>query len=213
MSQPPLPGGRGRERFSRATLRCRKRLGTIWMVSRKEHGGLLLCNIKVLKIYIRIMNRPSSKTINSSALIGKLKRFNSGVRRFFELASSPTASRQDLFEEFNGDLLDRREVQTYPQWKVQTCFRNLNRHQRKRSKQRKIYILPIGPFPEVLWRPLPGMEVSIFDLIVNFTTVFFHGMTVKRMDEIPATELNCKKRIHHYTGKLQLLVIGKLREC
>lgn len=198
--------------FSHAQLRCGKRLGTIWTVARKEHGGLLY-NIEVLRIYIRIMNRPSSKRINSSALIGKLKRFNNGVRRFFELASSSTALRQDLFEEFNGDLLDRQEVQTYPQWKVQTCFRNLNRHQRKRSKQRKIYILPIGPFPEVLWRPLPGMEVSIFDLIVNFTTVFFHGMTVKRMDEIPATEVNCKKRIHHYTGKLQLLVIGKLREC
>lgn len=169
----------------------------------------MLCKDKVLKI-IRIMNRPSSKTINNRALIGKLKRFNNGIRRFFELATSPTASSQNLFEEFTGDPLDRREIQTYPQWKVQTCFRNLNRLQKKRSMQRKIYVLPIGPFPEVLWRPLRGMEVSIFDLIVNFAAVFFHGMTVKLVDEVLATEVNCEKRIHPDTGKLQLLVTGKV---
>ena len=171
----------------------------------------MLCKDKVLKI-IRIMNRPSSKTINNRALIGKLKRFNNGIRRFFELATSPTASSQNLFEEFTGDPLDRREIQTYPQWKVQTCFRNLNRLQKKRSMQRKIYVLPIGPFPEVLWRPLRGMAVSIFDLIVNFAAVFFHGMTVKLVDEILATEVNCEKRIHPDTGKLQLLVTGKVWE-
>ena len=137
---------------------------------KKQHGGLL-CKDIVFKL-IRTMNRPSSKTINSRALIGKLKRFNNGVRRFFELATSPTASSQNLFEEFTGDPLDRREIQTYPQWKVQTSFRNLNRRHRKRSKQREIYILPIGPFPQVLWRPLPGMEISTFDLIVNIAAVF-----------------------------------------
>lgn len=179
------------------------------MDSLKKKNGGLLCKDKVWKI-IRIMNRPSSKTTNNRALIGKLKRFNNGIRRFFELATSPTASSQNLFEEFTGDPLDRREIQTYPQWKVQTCFRNLNRHQKKRSRQRKIYILPIGPFPEVLWRPLRGMEVSIFDLIVNFAAVFFHGMTVKLVDEVLATEVNCKKRIHPDTGKLQLLVTGKV---
>ena len=197
--------------FSRAKLRCRKRLGSTWTVSKKQNGGLP-CKVNVLKI-TRIMNTPSSKTINSRALIGKLKRFSNGVRRFFELATSVTASSQNLFEEFSGDPLDRREIQTYPQWKVQTCFRNLNRHQKKQSKQRKIYILPIGPFPEVLWRPLRGLEVSVFDLIVHFTAVFFHGMTVKCMDEISTTEVNCKKRMHPDTGKLQLLVTGKVREC
>lgn len=174
---------------------------------KKQHGGLL-CQDKILK-----MSRSSAETINSRALIGKLTRFNDGMRRFFELATSSTASCQNLYEKFTGEPLDRREIQTYPEWKVQTCFRNLNRHQRKRSKQRKIYILPIGPFPEVLWKPVLGMEVSIFDLIVNFAAVFFHGMTVKRMDEILATEVNCKKRMHPETEKLQLLVTGKVREC
>lgn len=56
------------------------------------------------------------------------------------------------------------------------------------------------------------MEVSIFDLIVNFAAVFFHGMTVKLVDEVLATEVNCEKRIHPDTGKLQLLVTGKVRE-
>ena len=148
--------------------------------------------------------------MNGRALIGKLKRFDDGVRRLFELAFSPTDSSQNLYETFSGEPLDRREIQTYPQWKVQTCFRNLNRHQRKRSKQRKIYILPIGPFPEILWKPVEEMDqVSLFELVANFAAVFFHGMTVKLMDEIVVTEVNCKRRMHPVTGKLQLLVTGK----
>ena len=158
------------------------------------------------------MSLSVSKTTNSRALIGRLKRFDYGIRRVFELAAPPADSRQNLFETFAGDPLDRREIQTYPAWKVQTCFRNLNRYQRKRSKQRKIYILPIGPFPEVLWKTVEGMEVSIFELLVKFAAVFFHGMTVTLMDEILATEVYCKRRVHPDTGKLQLLVKGKLRD-
>ena len=152
------------------------------------------------------MSVSASQTTNSRVLLGKLKRFDDGVRRLFELAT--TYSRQDFYETFTGDPLDRREIQTYPAWKVQTCFRNLNRHQRKRSKQRKIYMLPIGPFPEVLWKPVEGMEVSIFELLVTFAGIFFQGMTVILMDEIRVTEVKCKKRIHADTGKLQLLVTG-----
>ncbi|XP_078346671.1 archaemetzincin-2-like [Oculina patagonica] len=156
------------------------------------------------------MSLSASKTTNTRVLLGKLKRFDKGIRHLFELAPLPADSCQNLYETFTGDPLDRREIQTYPAWKVQTCFRNLNRHQRKRSKQRKIYILPIGPFPEVLWKPVEGMEVSIFELLVNFAAVFFHGMIVKLMDEILVTEVNCKRRMHPETGKLQLLVTDLL---
>ena len=152
------------------------------------------------------MNGSKSKPINRRALIGKLKRFDVGVRALFALA---TDSCQNLYQTFTGDPLDRREMQTYPEWKVQTCFRNLRRHQRKRSQQRIIYILPIGPFPEVLWKPIVQGTISTFELIRRFVSVFFHGMTVKIMDEIAVTKINCKQRLHPVTGKLQLLVTGK----
>jgi len=151
----------------------------------------------------------SGMIVNHRALTGKLKRFNEGLRRLFELALvSPDRC---LFESFTGDPLDRREIQTYSEWKVQTCFRNLNRRQKKRSKRRIIYILPVGPFPVALWKPVEGMEISMFELIANFLAIFFRGMSVKMMDQILITELNCKWRIHGVTGKLQVLVSDVLQ--
>lgn len=152
-----------------------------------------------------------SNTVNHRAVIGKLKRFDEGIRRLFEQAIMPQDSSQNLFEGFTGEPLDRREIQTYSEWKVQGCFRNLSRRQRKRTKQRIIYILPIGPFPEAIWKPVEGMETSVFQLIANFVGIFFLGMRVKIMDQILVTEMNCKRRIHAVTGKLQLLVSGRHR--
>ena len=152
-----------------------------------------------------------SNTANHRAVIGKVKRFDEGIRRLFEQATMPQDSSQNLFEGFTGEPLDRREIQTYSEWKVQGCFRNLSRRQRKRSKQRIIYILPIGPFPEATWKPVEGMETSVFQVIAKFVGIFFLGMRVKIMDQIFVTEMNCKRRIHAVTGKLQLLVSGRQR--
>ena len=88
------------------------------------------------------MNRTKSKTMNRRALIGKLKDFDGGVRSLFELA---TDSCQNLYQTYTGDAPDLREIQTYPEWRVQMCFRNLKKHHRKRSRQNKIYILSVGP--------------------------------------------------------------------
>ena len=154
------------------------------------------------------MSASASKTVNHRALIGKLKRFNDGIRRLFELALLPDSC-ENVFENFTDEPLDRREIQTYSEWKVQACFRNLNRRQKKRSKTRTIYILPIGPFPAKLCEPVVGMEISLFELIANFVAIFFHGMSVKLMDKILVTDTNCKQRLHAVTGKLQLLVSGR----
>ena len=88
------------------------------------------------------INRTKSKTMNRRALIGKLKDFDGGVRSLFELA---TDSCQNLYQTYTGDAPDLREIQTYPEWRVQMCFRNLKKHHRKRSRQKIIYILSVGP--------------------------------------------------------------------
>ena len=154
------------------------------------------------------MNALATKTVSQRALIGKIKHFDTRIRGVFEQAILPEYSSQSLFTTYTGEPLDRREIQTYAEWKVQGCFRNLDRRQRKRSKRKLVYILPVGPFPEALWEPIQGTEISLFQMIANFVEIFFHGMNIKIMDQILLSEVNCKHRIHPVTGKLQLLVSG-----
>ena len=144
--------------------------------------------------------------MNCGALIGKLKHFDDGVRSLFEQA---TDSCQNLYQTYTGDALDLREIQTYPEWKVQMCFRSLRKHHRKRSRQKIIYILPVGPFPKILRMPIERGSVSTFELIRRFVSCYFFGMTVKFLEEIAVTKVNCKQRFHPVTGKLQLLVTGQ----
>ena len=59
--------------------------------------------------------------MNRRAFIGKHKYFYDGVRSLFELA---TDSCQNLYQTYNGDAPDLSEIQTYPESKVQMCFRN-----------------------------------------------------------------------------------------
>lgn len=181
-----------------------KKTGNDWVVKMAFGTRSVLCKA-------RMSASTSGMIVNHRALTGKLKRFNEGLRRLFELALVSPDRCPSLFESFTGDPLDRREIQTYSEWKVQTCFRNLNRRQKKRSKRRIIYILPVGPFPVALWKPVEGMEISMFELIANFLAIFFRGMSVKMMDQILISELNCKWRIHGVTGKLQVLVSGRQR--
>lgn len=149
------------------------------------------------------MNEWSSKTSNPRALIGKLTRFDKGIRSLFEQAIFPKDGSPRIFSNFNGS--------PYPQWKVQMCFRNLSRHHRKRSSRKIIYILPIGPFTEAAWKPIEGLQISVFELLANFLRTFFQGMDLKIMDEILVSEVNCTRRIHTVTGKLQLLASGMFR--
>lgn len=157
------------------------------------------------------MNEWSSKTSHPRALIGKLTRFNKGIRSLFEQAISPKDGSSRIFSNFTGSPIDRREIQTYPEWKVQMCFRNLSRHQRKRSSRKIIYILPIGPFIEAVSKPIEGLQVSVFELLAIFLRTFFQGMDLQIMDQILVSEVNCTRRIHTVTGKLQLLASGMFR--
>ena len=67
------------------------------------------------------MNGSESKPMNRRAFIGKHEYFYDGVRSLFELV---TDSCQNLYQTYNGDAPDLSEIQTYPEWKVQMCFRN-----------------------------------------------------------------------------------------
>ena len=136
------------------------------------------------------MNGSESKPMNRKALIGKHKYFYDGVRSLFELV---TDSCQNLYQTYIGDTLDLREVQTYPEWKVQMCFRNLRKHHRKRYRQRILYILPVSPFPKGLRIPIEYGSVPTFELIKSFVSCYFFGMTVKFLDEIAVTKVNCKQ--------------------
>ena len=128
--------------------------------------------------------------MNRRALIGKLKDFDGGVRSLFELA---TDSCQNLYQTYTGDAPDLREIQTYPEWRVQMCFRNLKKHHRKRSRQKIIYILSVGP---LTWKCLHfRVDQEICELLL-------FRMTVKFLEEIAVTKVNCKHRFHPDTGKL-----------
>ena len=128
--------------------------------------AVVLCALTVkyvaaFECWIFKMNRTKSKTMNRRALIGKLKDFDGGVRSLFELA---TDSCQNIYQTYTGDAPDLREIQTYPEWRVQMCFRNLKKHHRKRSRQKIIYILPVGP---LAWKCLHfRVDQEICDLLL-----------------------------------------------
>ena len=128
--------------------------------------AVVLCALTVkyvaaFECWIFKMNRTKSKTMNRRALIGKLKDFDDGVRSLFELA---TDSCQNIYQTYTGDAPDLREIQTYPEWRVQMCFRNLKKHHRKRSRQKIIYILPVGP---LAWKCLHfRVDQEICDLLL-----------------------------------------------
>ena len=144
------------------------------------------------------------------ALLGNLKGFSEGTVRLFELATSPTShsTSEHIFPPYEGAVLDIREVQTFPEWKVQTDFRKLRFHQRKRLKQKVVYLQPIGPFPASVYRTVDGLNCALFQLLQSFMTAFFHGMAVRLLQTIMVGKLGCRTRIHADTKKMQLLVGG-----
>ena len=126
----------------------------------KQDAGCTVCShceVAAFECWIFKINRTKSKTMNRRVLIGKLKDFDGGVRSLFELA---TDSCQNIYQTYTGDAPDLREIQTYPEWRVQMCFRNLKKHHRKRSRQKIIYIVcrpldmevsPLSSWPGNLW--------------------------------------------------------------
>ena len=53
----------------------------------------------------------------------------------------------------------------------------------------------------IVCRPLHG-SVSTFELTRKFVSCYFFEMTVKFLEEIAVTKVNCKHRFHPDTGKL-----------
>ena len=143
-------------------------------------------------------------------LLGSLKGFSDGVARLFGLGTfvSNHCIENPFFRPYAGMALDLREVQTYAAWKVQNDFRKLHLRQRRRLKNKVVYLQPIGPFPASCHRAIEGLNCSLFQLLQTFMAAFFHGMTVRLRETIMVDEINCKTRIHPHTDKIQLLVKG-----
>ena len=160
-------------------------------------------------------------------VVGKLKRFSPGIRKFFEQAVDETTREESgMFEQFvqQQNVADKigtdssqtkagplkQASQTYPLWKVNMSFVKLDFRQRKRLKQTTIYLLPIGPFPNNIVFSEESLGVSLFELLCKFASVFFYGMKVKLLASVNVDELNCKTRVHPKTKKKQILVGGML---
>ena len=114
--------------------------------------------------------------IEQKAIVGKLKKFPSGIQQLFALGSNfrsyqqtnslfrPFVYMDDIPCETNGDDQDRNDrstaerngeikiqplSQTYPQWKVMCDVQKLHSLQkRRRFKNRTLYILPLGTLDE-----------------------------------------------------------------
>lgn len=150
---------------------------------------------------------------NSKILLGDMRDIPPSVRRFFELALPENFSECGIFfapfestpEEFEKLRIER---QTFPQWKVQREFQKLHYRQRIRLKKRKIYVLPIGPFPSFVLQNIPGSTSSLFELLSNFISVFYLGFSVEILEVKDLSEMSCQTRVHPGTGKLQILVGG-----
>lgn len=57
-----------------------------------------------------------------------------------------------------------------------------------------IYILPVGLFPKGLRIPIEHGSVPTVELIRRFVSCYSFRMTVKFLDQIAVTEVNCKQR-------------------
>lgn len=151
---------------------------------------------------------------NSRVILGNLKYYEPRYRRLFELSLPENSAKSNfLFPALRPTLPSckiRTEGQPFPQWKVQRDFQKLRFKQRKRLKQKKIYVLPIGPFPQFVMAKIGGLNFSMFELLCEFVSIYYLGFEVLLKDEISLDELCCTTRIHAGTGMKQVLVKGRI---
>jgi hypothetical protein len=159
--------------------------------------------------------RKKDRLRNSRILLGDMRHINPTVRRLYELALPENLSKCGNFfapyettpEQFEKLRFER---QTFSQWKVQREFQKLHYRQRTRMKRKRIYILPIGSFPNFVLEKIPGLAISLFEVLCNFVSVFYLGFSVEMLNVVDLNEISCKTRVHPGTGKLQILVGGKI---
>ena len=90
--------------------------------------------------------------------------------------------------------------QTYRKWKS-TMDVNF-RLRLLRGHRSVIYIQPIGTFPDFV------VAGGFFELLRSYAQAFFHGMTVRLLETLPAAEgdWGVRSRTHAVTGQRQILV-------
>jgi hypothetical protein len=110
--------------------------------------------------------------------------------------------------------------QTYPQWKVMCDVQKLHSLQkRKRFKNRSFYILPFGTLDEKeIFNSLinecneedrrPEQCLDFLQVVMEFMSLFFHGMDVKLLPFQDINSLGFEMRVHARTNRKQVLVTG-----
>ncbi|KAK3718285.1 hypothetical protein QZH41_010095, partial [Actinostola sp. cb2023] len=158
-------------------------------------------------------NTPQKERFKTSrVLLGDLRHCETRSRRLFELALPSSASKcGEFFPPFDTEAAKLAKLhQTFPQWKIQKDFQKLHYRQRKRIRQKRIYMLPIGPFPDFVSAKIPCLKSSLFELLCKFVSNFYLGFEVELLDVVNVNEIQCKTRIHGGTGTRQILVADVL---
>ena len=148
-----------------------------------------LTEVAAFECWIFKMNRTKSKTMNRRALIGKL--------RFWWWGTFPSRT--------SHGFMSKSLLNIYWRCSRSSWNSNLSRvegsnvfqefeeaSQKAISTKDNIYCLSA---------PWHG-SVSTFELTRKFVSCYFFGMTVKFLEEIAVTKVNCKHRFHPDTGKL-----------
>lgn len=181
--------------------------------------------------------------IEQKAIVGKLKKFTSKIQDFFSLSSNirscqtsglflPFGCTDDINEEendpnehqrhdnsSNGEIEHRPPLsQTYPQWKVMRDFQKFHSsQQRKRFKNRIMYILPLGTLDEKekvnrlitdCNQENASYSGTLLHVVKKFMSLFFYGMEIKFLRFQDINSLSFTTRVHDRTGKKQVLVTG-----
>ena len=136
----------------------------------------------------------------------KLSKLSACEKRFYE---NPRI--QDTFGAFNVIAADQNTVQEKAQsvddWKRYTTWNKIIKPSKLfRERKHKIYIQPIGPFPETLKET--NIFISMLETLKVFVEAFFPCLQVVFMETVDYKSISCKTRFHSKSKQKQLLVSG-----
>jgi len=119
-----------------------------------------------------------------------------GINAFFPPYQAPLLSQNNMKVE---------SKQTVNGWKVYMSMNKIKSITRfKRLRHRKIYLLPLGPFPYDTMAKT--VFENLFGNIEKFIVSFFPGFNVEVMEVKDHRSVNIKTRTHHKTKQRQLFL-------
>uniref|UniRef100_T2MAA3 Archaemetzincin-2 n=1 Tax=Hydra vulgaris TaxID=6087 RepID=T2MAA3_HYDVU len=133
-----------------------------------------------------------------------LSKLPASEKRFYE-----NPKMEDIFGPFIFISTDQHTIKEKPQsvddWKYYTSWSKIKKPSKFfRGKKHKIYVQPIGPFPEIFMKT--NGFISMLETLKNFVEKFFPNLKVVFMDTIDYKSLPCKNRLHTKSKQRQLLI-------